>query len=469
MQNRFSSPISSRYSEKRWDTTDSENKVFVVDIEILEEYRHVFFAAPDYVAFSRVENGMYIDVNPGFERLTGYKRADAVGHTSLELGIWPDKESRARFVEALHKTGSLHDYPALFRIRSGELRHVEISGNTMRLKGDEVMVTVIRDVTERISNEEELNQYRKRLLHLVEQRTNELQDANEELRDTNRKLEEAHNQLLQSEKMASIGQLAAGVAHEINNPISFVNSNLSSLEGYLQGILEMLAAYEANEHLLAENHPAQLKTLQAVKEKVELDYLKEDIVSLLNESKDGLLRVKKIVQDLKDFSHVGTAEWQTVDLHAGLDSTLNIVNNEIKYKAKVIKQYGQIPPIECLPLELNQVFMNMLVNAAHAIADHGEITVRTSIQGDQVLVEIADNGDGISPENLKRIFDPFFTTKPVGKGTGLGLSLSYSIVQKHQGKIEVESAVGKGTCFKIWLPVQHDYAASGGESAGSGI
>lgn len=450
---------------------DRENRALAdnIDIEILEEYRHVFFAAPDYVAFSRVENGMYIDVNPGFERLTGYKRADAVGHTSLELGIWPDKESRARFIEALRKTGSLRDYPALFRIRSGELRHVEISGNTMRLKGEEVMVSVIRDVTERISNEEELNQYRKRLLHLVEQRTNELQATNEELRETNSKLEEAHNQLLQSEKMASIGQLAAGVAHEINNPISFVNSNLSSLEGYVQGIFEMLSAYEAREHLLAENFPAEFKALEEIKKKVELDYLKEDIVSLLNESKDGLLRVKKIVQDLKDFSHVGTAEWQTADLHAGIDSTLNIVNNEIKYKAKVIKQYGKIPPIECLPLELNQVFMNMLVNASHAIADHGEITVRTSQHEDQVLVEIADNGSGIAPENLKRIFDPFFTTKPIGKGTGLGLSLSYSIVQKHQGRIEVESASGKGTCFKIWLPIQHDYDANDGEAGGSGI
>jgi PAS domain S-box-containing protein len=438
---------------------ENANNFSPADLAALEKYRHVFFAAPDYVAFSRVENGMYIDVNPGFEQLTGYMRNEAVGHTSLELGIWPEKTLRDRFVEALRQTGSLHAYPATFKMRSGELRNVEISGNIVRLDNDDVMVTVIRDITERMRNEEELNEYRERLEHLVAQRTDELQSMNSELRETNRKLEEAHNQLLQSEKMASIGQLAAGVAHEINNPISFVNSNLSSLESYLQGILEMLAEYEKHEPVLAENFPKQFQAIQAMKEKVELDYLKDDIVSLLNESKDGLLRVKKIVQDLKDFSHVGTAEWQMADLQTGLESTLNIVNNEIKYKAKVIKQYGQIPPIECLPLELNQVFMNMLVNAAHAIADHGEITVRTSQHGDQVLVEIGDNGGGIAPENLKRIFDPFFTTKPVGKGTGLGLSLSYSIVQKHQGKIEVESALGKGTCFKIWLPVQQKQAA----------
>lgn len=424
----------------------------------LEKYRHVFFAAPDYVAFSRVENGLYIDVNPGFEQLTGYARDEAVGHTSLDLGIWPDKAARDCFVTTLKQTGSLHAYPAVFKLRSGELRNVEISGNIIRLDNEDVMVTVIRDVTERIRNEEELNQYRERLEHLVEERTNELKSMNQELRETNRKLEEAHNQLLQSEKMASIGQLAAGVAHEINNPISFVNSNLSSLESYLQGILEMLKEYEQHEPLLAGNFPAQFASIQAVKEKVELDYLKDDIVSLLDESKDGLLRVKKIVQDLKDFSHVGTAEWQMADLQTGLESTLNIVNNEIKYKAKVIREYEKIPPIECLPLELNQVFMNMLVNAAHAIEDHGEITVRTSLHGDRVLVEISDNGNGIAPENLKRIFDPFFTTKPIGKGTGLGLSLSYSIVQKHQGRIEVESTVGKGTCFKIWLPIQQEHA-----------
>ncbi len=431
------------------------------EIVLLEKYRNVFFAAPDYVAFSRLQDGMYIDVNPGFERLTGYTRDEAVGHTSLELGIWPDEKSRSHFIEALQRDGSLHAYPALLRIRSGELRNMEISGNVFQLAGDTVVVTVVRDITERIRTEEELQQYRKHLVQLVDQRTKELQFANLELRETNRQLEEAHNQLLQTEKMASIGQLAAGVAHEINNPISFVNSNLSSLEGYFQGLLQMLSVYEEHEGLLAENFPAQLKAIQAAKEKVELDYLKSDIVSLLSESKDGLLRVKKIVQDLKDFSHVGTAEWQMADLQAGLESTLNIVNNEIKYKAKVIKQYGKLPLIECLPLELNQVFMNMLVNAAHAIDDHGEITIRTALHGDEVLVEFSDNGGGISPENKKRIFDPFFTTKPVGVGTGLGLSLSYTIVKKHHGRIEMESTVGKGTCFKIWLPVQQDPAASG--------
>ena len=430
------------------------------DIDTLQKYRNVFFAAPDYVAFSLVETGMYIDVNPGFEKLMGYTHDEVVGRTSLELGIWPDKASRDRFVSFLLPQRSIHSYPAKMRVRSGELRDMEISGNVIDLNGADVMVTVVRDVTERKRVEEELQQYRAQLLHLVEQRTEQLQQSNLELQETNRKLEEAHNQLLQTEKMASIGQLAAGVAHEINNPISFVNSNLSSLEGYLRSIMEMLATYAMHEHLLVDHFPEQFAAIQAVKEKIELDYLKEDLASLVKESKDGLLRVKKIVQDLKDFSHVGTAEWQIADLQEGLESTLNIVNNEIKYKATVIKQYEPLPPIECLPLELNQVFMNMLVNAAHSIATHGEITIRTAAHGDHVSVEFRDNGCGINPENLKRIFDPFFTTKPIGIGTGLGLSLSYSIIQKHHGRIEVESTLDIGTCFKIFLPVQQSQTNS---------
>ncbi|MGZ5780084.1 MAG: ATP-binding protein, partial [Burkholderiaceae bacterium] len=413
-----------------------QDKSQLLSIKALQKYRSVFFAAPDYVAFSLVETGMYIDVNPGFEKLMGYKHDEVVGRTSLELGIWPDKAARDRFISVLMPQRSIHAYPAKMCIRSGELRDIEISGNVIDLDGEDVMVTVVRDVTERKRAEEELQGYRERLVHLVTQRTEELQQSNLVLQETNRKLEEAHNQLLQTEKMASIGQLAAGVAHEINNPVSFVNSNLSSLEGYLRSIMEMLATYEMHEYLLAESFPEQFASIQAVKQKIELDYLKDDLTSLVKESKDGLLRVKKIVQDLKDFSHVGTAEWQVADLQEGLESTLNIVNNEIKYKATVVKQYEPLPPIECLPLELNQVFMNMLINAAHSIPNHGEITIRTALQhGDHVLIEFRDTGCGISPENLKRIYDPFFTTKPIGIGTGLGLSLSYTIIQKHHGRI----------------------------------
>ncbi len=280
-----------------------------------------------------------------------------------------------------------------------------------------------------------------------------LSKMNDEIRTVNKRLEDAQNQLLQSEKMASIGQLAAGVAHEINNPVGYINSNFGSLQKYLGNVFEVLDAYEKNEPLLAD-HPDALQQIRGLKKKYDLAYLREDVAELMSETEEGIARVKKIVQDLKDFSHVDQAEWQWANIHKGLDSTINIVWNELKYKAEVIKVYGELPEVECLASQLNQVFMNLLINAAHAIEDRGIIFIRTGTLDDQVWVEIADSGKGIPPENLNRIFEPFFTTKPVGKGTGLGLSLSYSIVQKHHGRINVSSEVGVGTIFRVYLPVR---------------
>jgi PAS domain S-box-containing protein len=272
------------------------------------------------------------------------------------------------------------------------------------------------------------------------------------IKETNARLEEAQNQLLQSEKMASIGQLAAGVAHEINNPIGFVSSNLGSLRRYVEALLALLQAYLGRD-VGGESD----ETLQQLKRAADIDYVAEDLPQLLKESEEGLGRVKKIVQDLKDFSRVDHADWQDADLNAGLESTLNVVMNEVKYKAEVRREYGRLPPVRCLAGQLNQVFMNLIVNAAHAIPERGVITLRTGTerQGeiDGAWVEVQDDGCGMPPEVQKRIFEPFFTTKPVGKGTGLGLSLSFSIVQKHGGRIELQSAPGQGTCFRVWVPV----------------
>jgi two-component system NtrC family sensor kinase len=287
--------------------------------------------------------------------------------------------------------------------------------------------------------------------------------ASAALAQSEQRFEDTRNQLLQSEKMASIGQLAAGVAHEINNPIGYVNSNLGALEKYLRQTFDVIGVYEEAEAAISDD--AVLSRVREVKETADLAYLREDVFALLSESREGVSRVSKIVQDLKDFSRVGGAdEWSWANLHEGLDSTINIVNNEIKYKAELVRQYGELPEIECLPSQLNQVFMNMLVNAAHAIEEQGTITVRSGTHGEgEAWVEFTDTGKGISPENLTRIFDPFFTTKPVGKGTGLGLSLSYGIVQKHHGRIEVKSVVGHGTTFRITVPVRQSATAPSAE------
>ncbi|WP_265949739.1 PAS domain S-box protein [Dechloromonas sp. A34] len=276
----------------------------------------------------------------------------------------------------------------------------------------------------------------------------------------NKRLEAANNQLLQSEKMASIGQLAAGIAHELNNPIGFVHSNLGTLDGYLHDLMAIIDAYDKLTAVTDSSFP-QLRAVDQIKAERDFDFIQKDIFNLVAESKDGLGRVRKIVQDLKSFSRVGEQEWQEADLHQGLDSTLNIVWNELKYKCTVAKEYGEIPPVYCLISQLNQVFMNLLVNAGHAIETQGSITIRTRRHGDDsVVIEIVDTGKGIAPENRNRIFEPFFTTKPVGKGTGLGLSLSYSIIERHHGRIEVDSEVGRGSTFRIVLPIRPPLSAS---------
>jgi signal transduction histidine kinase len=260
-------------------------------------------------------------------------------------------------------------------------------------------------------------------------------------------------QLAQSEKLASIGQLAAGVAHEINNPIGYIFSNFGTLEVYLDKLFEMMAAYEEAEPDVSS--PDVARRLRDLRERIELAFLKEDIPELMRESKQGIARVRQIVQDLKDFSRVDSAQdFQWANLHRGIDSTLNIVASEIRYKADVVKEYGDIPDIECLPSQLNQVVLNLVMNAAQAMGDaRGRIVIRTGTEAGHVWLEVADNGAGIAPDTLTRIFEPFFTTKPIGQGTGLGLSLSYGIVQKHQGLIEVDSVVGQGTTFRVTLPI----------------
>ncbi|MBU0973129.1 MAG: GHKL domain-containing protein [Proteobacteria bacterium] len=298
----------------------------------------------------------------------------------------------------------------------------------------------------------------------LESRHHALQETllvkNKKLDETLRELKETQAQAMQSEKMASIGQLAAGVAHEINNPIGFVGSNLEALSDYLKDYNTLLGHYQALAGALgkagADSGPGPVKplldTILQFEEKIEIEYLKKDIPELLKDCAEGTSRVGKIVADLKNFAHPGNDKQMLVDVNKGLESTLNVVANEVKYKAVVTKDFGQIPLVSAWPQKLNQVFMNIIVNAAQAILEQGEIRIKTFVEGKDVKITISDTGSGISPENLPKIFDPFFTTKAVGKGTGLGMNIAYNIIKEHKGKIEVDSQLDKGTCFTITLP-----------------
>ena len=308
-----------------------------------------------------------------------------------------------------------------------------------------------RDITERKMAE-----------HALRNRTAQLETANTELKLTSQDLDKAYQELksaqsriLQQEKMASIGQLAAGVAHEINNPMAFIISNLSSLRKYSDKVTTFIKIQSGAIDTLSSTVDAHKISdeLEEHKKALKIEYVLKDLGHLIDESLEGAERVKKIVQDLKNFSRLDESELKLADINNGLESTINIIWNDLKYKATLKKEYNIIPETVCNLGQLNQVFMNVLVNASHAIETHGEITVTTSSNDLNIYITISDTGQGIPPDKLNRIFEPFFTTKEVGKGTGLGLSIAYDIIKKHRGEITVDSEVGRGTTFTIIIPI----------------
>lgn len=282
--------------------------------------------------------------------------------------------------------------------------------------------------------------------------TTDLRAATQELEKAYLELKEAQLQVFQQEKMASIGQLAAGVAHEINNPMGFISSNLATLHKYLDRVVEYIGFIDQMLASCSDCNAAE--QLQQTRKRLKVDYIMGDAHQLIAESQDGAGRVRRIVQDLKSFSRVDQAECALINMNEALEITINIAWNEIKYVADLQREFGELPQIKCYPQQLNQVFLNLLINAAHAMEDtHGTITVRTWSEDQNVFVSVADTGKGIPEEILQRIFEPFFTTKVVGKGTGLGLSISYDIIKKHNGEITVKSQVGVGSTFTVMLPM----------------
>lgn len=402
-----------------------------------EAHFRAFFERSMFGMATSNASKVWLSVNDALCQILGYPREELL-QQPWDAITYPEDLSTnvAAFNRVLAGETNEYTLDKRFVRKDGQLVHTHIATRCLRLEDGSIdyFVVVVEDITERKAREQELAT---RLRELTEM---------------NIQLKAAQSQLLQAEKMAAVGQLAAGVAHEINNPIGFVSSNLNSLKTYAAQLLAIADADMQACAALAPDHPVR-KDMEIARKVNEIDFLRQDITDLLKESSEGLLRVRKIVGDLKDFSHVDETEWQDADINQGLESTLNVAWNELKYKASVVREFGDLPTVRCIPAQLNQVFLNLLVNASQAIEDKGTVTLRTRLDAPWVVVEIEDTGKGIPEEIRDRVFEPFFTTKPVGKGTGLGLSISWDIIQRHQGTISVESEVGRGSLFRIRLPI----------------
>lgn len=408
-----------------------------------EVFRHFFEHATEGIYVTTLE-GAFVVANPALARIHGYDTPAALiaDIRDVACDVYVDPTRRQEFVNELQARDFIIDFESQIRTKDGTLRWMcenawivrDTAGKPKFIEG------TIVDITDTRLQYEALLRSR------------------DELQEANRQLKENQSQLLQSEKLATIGQLAAGIAHEINNPVGFLLSNLNTLDNYVTDLLALLDRYS---ELQEQAHDSggeminkQIQVIEAQKESMGLTFVREDLQNLVSESKEGAERVRKIVRDLRDFSHLDRKERMPADINVGIEATLNIVWNSLKYKADVEKDYGELPEVDCFPMELNQVFMNLLTNAAQAIEEKGTIRIRTFLEAGLACVEVSDDGVGMPPEVQARVFDPFFTTKAVGEGTGLGLSMSYNIITvRHKGQLTVDSKPGKGTTFTVRIPL----------------
>ncbi|QDV51300.1 hybrid sensor histidine kinase/response regulator [Gimesia fumaroli] len=370
------------------------------------------------------DDGTILDWNKAAERIFGWSYKDAIEKNLIDM-MMPEKHREAfkdKLFELRNEDHSLTQnklIEATALNKSGQEFPIEISASSASEGEPCVLNAFIRDISNR---------------HMLE------------------------SQLIQSEKLASLGQLAAGVAHEINNPVGFVKSNVGTLCEYVDIFTQLLSLYEELSQAIRSGDKSQqdqlFKQIQTVREEEDLTDILEDVKELLTESTDGLIRVTEIVQNLKSFARLDEASIKEANINDGITATMKVVWNELKYKSEIVTDLGEIPDIRCSPGQLNQVFMNLLVNAAQAIPERGTISIKTEATDSEIIISISDTGVGIPEQELSQIFTPFYTTKPVGQGTGLGLSIIYGIIQKHNGNISVESEVGTGTKFTIRLPLE---------------
>jgi PAS domain S-box-containing protein len=408
----------------------------------------IFDNIPNMILIKDPATFRFVHVNKAAEALLGYSNADITGKDDFDIYPEPIAQAfREKDIQAVsHKRMVEIEHQDLLT-RRNELRIMQTKKIPVLDDTDNALFLLVisTDITDRVHHEQEMRD----LGWQLSQRNNALEQTLNEYKMM-------QNTLVQSEKMASIGQLTAGIAHEINNPLAFVSSNLNRFDEYFHDAISVMRAWqELGQELEPQpRYAARLESLHEKESQVDVGFIIQDFETLLRHTKDGTERIKSIVERLRGFSHLSDSGYVDANLNTALDDSLTIVWNELKYKATIVKDFGDLPPVCCNIGELKQVFVNLLINAAHAIAARGEITLRTRVSGETVLISVSDTGCGIPRENLKRIFDPFFTTKAVGKGTGLGLWISATIVQKHGGVIETDSVVGEGTTFTVRIPVK---------------
>ena len=394
--------------------------------------------------FNAAQNGLIVintsllqimDANQAAAEILGYEVDDLIGEMVFKVVPQDCQEGQ---LLATSQTG--------IRNQEGEVIH-----------RDGHRVPVIRSLTEVNQGEAPMAVLSFLNITARKQAESKLRDSCAQLEQANEQLKKHKDQMVQSEKLASIGQLAAGVAHEINNPVGFVTSNLGTILEYCDTMSSLLKLYGQRDALGPDRETDRqdlVQKIDRIMEEEDLEFILEDIDHVLTESMEGVKRVADIVQNLKSFAREDSLERRPHDINEGIEAMIKMVWNELKYRCTVERNLGQVPVVQCHAGQVNQVIMNVLVNASHAMPEGGgTITVGTAVVGGELEISIADNGKGIPPEILPRIFDPFFTTKDVGKGTGLGLSISHGIIQDHGGRIEVDSEVGVGTTFRIYLPL----------------
>ena len=416
---------------------------------ILEDIKEAYYEADI--------NGRFIFVNNAMCKILGYTRNELIGQKYWCLLDEPTLKTLYAAVDKSYKTNEpvkMLDMEAIRKDGARLISETSVSiirdteGSFIGFRG------ISRDVTKRRQMEEELKKNQEELIKKnkeIDENRKHIQHALERLEKAYEELKASQLKVLQQEKMASIGQLAAGVAHELNNPMSFISSNLSTLDKYVHRLIDFIGTQ--SEIIESFKNKAAVKKAEEKRKKIKLDYILEDLKVMLKESLDGSDRVKKIVYELNCFSRMDEEEYKEADINECIDSAIIIVWNELKYKSTLEKNYGNLPHTKCYSRQINQIFVNLLINAVNSIADKGVIKIKTWHKDGFIFMEVSDTGVGIPRQNLIKIFEPFFTTKDAGKGTGLGLSITYEIVQRHKGEITVKSEVGRGTTFTIRIPV----------------